>query len=150
MKKIIIVLMTFLFLKGCGYTPIYSGKNFDFKIKNIITNKNNQLNTIVEKRLKNFSNQKSQKIISLKLDTHKKINVLAKDSKGNPSRYEMIVEIKLETVDYQNQKIGKDFQESFNYNANANKFALNQYEKETEYLLINKNIESIVIYLSGL
>jgi len=84
------------------------------------------------------------------LDTQKKINVLAKDSKGNPSRYEMIVEIKLETVDYQNQNTEKSFQESFNYNANTNKFALNQYEKETEYLLINKNIESIVIYLSGL
>ena len=79
MNKIITILLTFLFLMGCNYTPIYSGKNFDFKLKNIINAKKNQLDFIIERRLQNFSNQESQKIISLKVDTQKEINILSKD-----------------------------------------------------------------------
>ena len=149
MNKIITILLTFLFLMGCNYTPIYSGKNFDFKLKNIINAKKNQLDFIIERRLQNFSNQESQKIISLKVDTQKEINILSKDSKGDPSRYEMIIDIKLETSYRQNQNINQSFKERFNYNSNVNKFELNQYEKEIENLLIDKNIDKIIAYLSG-
>ena len=148
MNKIITILLTFLFLMGCNYTPIYSGKNFDFKLKNIINAKKNQLDFIIERRLQNFSNQESQKIISLKVDTQKEINILSKDSKGDPSRYEMIIDIKLETTYGQNQNVIRSFQEKFNYNTNSNRFELNQYEKEVENLLINKNIDRIIAYLS--
>ena len=109
MNKIITILLTFLFLMGCNYTPIYSGKNFDFKLKNIINAKKNQLDFIIERRLQNFSNQESQKIISLKVDTQKEINILSKDSKGDPSRYEMIIDIKLETSYRQNQNINQSY-----------------------------------------
>ena len=148
MKKIITVLITFLFLTNCGYTPIYSSKNFDFRITNIIPFKNNQLHSKVERRLQIFSNQEGQKIITLKLDAQKQINTLAKDSKGDPSRYEMVINIKLEITYNQNQSITQSFQERFNYNSNVNKFELNQYEKETEDLLIDKNIDRIIVYLS--
>jgi len=148
MKKIITVLITFLFLTNCGYTPIYSSKKFDFRITNIIPFKNNQLHSKVERRLQIFSNQEGQKIITLKLDAQKQINTLAKDSKGDPSRYEMVINIKLEITYNQNQSITQSFQERFNYNSNVNKFELNQYEKETEDLLIDKNIDRIIVYLS--
>ena len=148
MKKIITILITFLFLTNCGYTPIYSSKNFDFRITNIIPFKNNQLHSKVERRLQIFSNQEGQKIITLKLDAQKQINTLAKDSKGDPSRYEMVINIKLEITYNQNQSITQSFQERFNYNSNVNKFELNQYEKETEDLLIDKNIDRIIVYLS--
>ena len=69
MKKIIITLLTFLFLTSCGYAPIYSSKNFDFRLKKVLKLKDNQLNNKIERKLKNFSNQESQKIISLKVDT---------------------------------------------------------------------------------
>tara|TARA_B110000967_G_scaffold191309_1_gene216844 strand:+ start:1288 stop:1740 length:453 start_codon:yes stop_codon:yes gene_type:complete len=148
MKKIIATLLTFIIFTSCGYTPIYSNKNFDFKLKNIISSKDNQLNSNVEKKLLVFSNQESQKIISLKIDVQRKINILTKDSKGDPSRYEMIIDIKLETTYGQNQNVIRSFQEKFNYNTNSNKFELNQYEKEVENLLINKNIDRIIAYLS--
>tara|TARA_B100000780_G_scaffold275975_1_gene243674 strand:- start:886 stop:1338 length:453 start_codon:yes stop_codon:yes gene_type:complete len=148
MKKIIATLLTFIIFTSCGYTPIYSNKNFDFKLKNIISSKDNQLNSNVEKKLLVFSNQESQKIISLKIDVQRKINILTKDSKGDPSRYEMIIDIKLETTYGQNQNVIRSFQEKFNYNTNSNRFELNQYEKEVENLLINKNIDRIIAYLS--
>jgi len=148
MKKIIAIILTFLFITNCGFTPIYSGKNFDFKLKDIITINDSQLSSKVQRRLKKISKEESKKIISIKIDTQKKINILSKNSKGDPSRYEMIIDIKLNTTYAQNKNMSKSFQEKFNYNANANKFELNQYQQEIEDLLINQNIERIIIYLS--
>ena len=148
MKKIIATLMTFLFLTNCGYTPIYLNQDFDFKIKSINIQKQNQLNSKINRNLMSFSNQESQKIISLGLDAQKKINTLAKDSKGDPSRYEMIVSINLQIENGNDQNIKILFEERFNYNTNSNKFTLTQYEKEIENILINKNISRITAYLS--
>jgi CMP-N-acetylneuraminic acid synthetase len=96
MKKIITTLIAFLFLTNCGYSPVYLNQNFDFKIKSINNSRENQLNSKINRNLISFSNHESQNIITLGLDAQKKTNVLAKDSKGDPSRYEMIVSIKLE------------------------------------------------------
>tara|TARA_B100000780_G_C21107633_1_gene447386 strand:+ start:785 stop:1237 length:453 start_codon:yes stop_codon:yes gene_type:complete len=148
MKKLIIILITSLFLTNCGYTPIYSSKKFDFNLKKIINSNNDPLNSIINKKLQNFSNQESQKIITLKIDGQEKINTLAKNSKGDPSRYEMVINIKLEATFGENKKINKSFQEKFNYNANTNKFELSQYEKEIKNLLINRNINRIIVYLT--
>ena len=148
MKNIITLLLTLLFLTNCGYTPIYSDKNFDFKIENIVILKNNKLNNKIKKRLKNFSNQNSQKIILLEVDAKKIINTLVKDSKGDPSRYEMIIDIKLKASYGLNKNVNRSFEERFSYNGNKNKFELKQYEKEIENLLIKKNMDRIIVYLS--
>ena len=150
MKKIITVLLTFLFLTNCGYTPIYSAKNFDFRLDEIILANNDKLNSKIAKRLRVFSNQGGEKIILLRVHAKKKINTLSKIPQGDPSRYEMIINIQLEAENDQKQKNTHLFQERFNYNANTNKFELKQYEKEIEDLLISKNIETIISYLSGL
>tara|TARA_B100000780_G_scaffold262287_1_gene215305 strand:+ start:933 stop:1385 length:453 start_codon:yes stop_codon:yes gene_type:complete len=148
MNKITTVLLTLLFLTSCGYTPIYSSKNFDFKLENVINFKKDRLNNKVRKRLQNFSNQESLKVISLKIDVKKEINILSKNSKGDPSRYEMVVDIGLAVTFNENENISKSFQESFNYSVNTNRFELSQYEKEIEDLLIDKNIDRIIIYLT--
>tara|TARA_B110000305_G_scaffold189027_1_gene210925 strand:+ start:4073 stop:4525 length:453 start_codon:yes stop_codon:yes gene_type:complete len=148
MNKITTVLLTLLFLTSCGYTPIYSSKNFDFKLENVINLKNDRLHNKVRKGLQNFSNQKSLKVISLKIDVKKEINILSKNSKGDPSRYEMVVNISLAVTFNENENISKTFQESFNYNINKNRFELSQYEREIEDLLIDKNIDRIIIYLT--
>ena len=146
MKKYFSILLMFVFLMSCGYSPIYSNKNLDFKLKDVINYENSHLNSKITKKLQSFSNLQIQKIISIKIDTHKKINVLSKDARGDPSRYEMIIDVKLEVTNDQNKN--RSFKEKFNYNSTTNKFELNQNEKRIENLLIKKNIDSIIIYLS--
>ena len=114
----------------------------------MVTSKNDRLGSKVENKLQNFSNPESQKVISLQVDTQKQINILTKDSKGDPSRYEMIIDVKLKIINDQNKNFNRSFQERFNYKSDTNKFKLNNYEKEIEDLLINKNIENIIVYLS--
>ena len=148
MKKIITILFTFMLLTSCGYSPIYSSKNLDFRLKNIVTSKNDRLESKVENKLQNFSNPESQKVFSLEVDTQKQINILTKNSKGDPSRYEMVIDVRLKIINDQDKNFNKSFQERFNYKSDTNKFKLNNYEKEIEDLLINKNIENIIVYLS--
>ena len=148
MKKIIIILLTFLFVTNCGFTPIYSNKNMDFKLKTTINTKKDSLNTKVKKRMQIFSNEKSQKEISLQIVAKKQIKTISKDSKGDASRFEMVISINLNLTYGEIQSLNKVFVETFNYKSNTNKFELNQYEKEIEELLINKNIERIIVYLS--
>ena len=148
MKKIIIILLAFLFVTNCGFTPIYSNKNIDFKLKTTINTKKDSLNTKVKKRMQIFSNEKSQKEISLQIVAKKQIKTISKDSKGDASRFEMVISINLDLTYGEIQSLKKVFVETFNYKSNTNKFELNQYEKEIEELLINKNIERIIVYLS--
>jgi len=148
MKKIIIILLAFLFVTNCGFTPIYSNKNIDFKLKTTINTKKDSLNTKVKKRMQIFSNEKSQKEISLQIVAKKQIKTISKDSKGDASRFEMVISINLDLTFGEIQSLNKVFVETFNYKSNTNKFELNQYEKEIEELLINKNIERIIVYLS--
>jgi len=148
MKNKFLILFTFLLLTNCEYKPIYSVENFDFKLKNIINQNDNRLNSKINRRLKNFSNKESQKEIDLVLDVKKKINTLSKDTKGDPSRYEMIININLKIKSNENKNLVSSFEEKFNYNTNTNKFELSQYETEIENLLIEKIIDNIIIYLS--
>jgi hypothetical protein len=60
----------------------------------------------------------------------------------------MIIKLDLEIIDNKNQKLKSNIQQKFIYSANSNRFALSQYEKEIEELLINKIIEDIIKYLS--
>ena len=60
----------------------------------------------------------------------------------------MTVRLNLKTTDDQNKKIEKEFFKQFDYNSNSNKFALSQYEKDIEIILIEKVIEEVIRYLS--
>jgi len=148
MKKITTLLLILLFFSNCGYTPIYSNKNLNFKLIQINKSNSNQLNSKVEKKLKSFSNKDSKNLIALKIDSQKKINILSKDSKGTASRYEMVIKINIDINYNKDQNIKKELKESFNYITNSNKFELTQYEKEIEELLINKIVENLIRFLS--
>ena len=151
MKKLIFVVIALFVLNNCGYTPIYSSKNNSFYID--ISQKNrSKLNSKIENNIKKFSNQNSENIIQLEISSNKKINIISKDKKGDPSRFSMIISLTINILNKNNYEINKtkSFSSSFNYNNNSNKFSLKQYEKEIEDILINKIVEESIIYLSEL
>ena len=70
MKKIhffTINLLILIFLEGCGYEPVYSSKNFLFKVGKI-EYENSQINNQIVRSLKSLSNQNAQNILDLKLN----------------------------------------------------------------------------------
>ena len=137
-------------ITNCGYRAIYSSKNFDFNIKKIEKTEKNKINLAIEKKLKNFSNNKAINQISLQINAKKQIIVISKDLQGDPTRYRMIINLNLDIIDDQNIKTNKNIVQKFSYNTSSNKFALNQYEKEIEEILINKIVNELINNLSKL
>ena len=148
MKKITLALMAFIMLTNCGYKKVYSNKNFNFSITKIEKLKEDKLNLIIEKRLNNFSNKKALNQISLETNAGKQIIIVSRDTRGDPSRYQMIVKLSVTVTDNQNKKKNKDIIQVFSYNTTANRFSLNQYEKEIEEILINKIIDETIKHIS--
>ena len=149
MKKIIFIFIALFMLNNCGYTPIYSSKNNNFYIE-ISQKDRSKLNSKVVNNIKRFSNQNSENTIELEISSNKKINVTSKDSKGDPSKFQMTITLNINILSKNNYKINKtkSFFSNFNYNNNSNKFSLKQYEKEIEDILINKITDEVTIYLS--
>ena len=152
MKKLIIIVIALFILNNCGYTPIYSSKENNFYIKEISQKNRSKLNSKIENNIKKFSNQNSENIIQLEISSNKKINIISKDKKGDPSRFSMTISLTINILNKNNYEINKtkSFTEKFDYNNNSNKFSLKQYEKNIEDNLINKIIERSIIYLSEL
>ena len=151
MKKLIFVVIALLMLSNCGYTPIYSSKNNNFSID--ISQKNrSKLNSKIENNIKKFSNENNENIIQIEISSNKKINIISKDEKGDPSRFNMIISLTINILNKNNYEINKtkNFTEKFDYNNNSNKFSLRQYEKNIEDNLINKIVERSIIYLTEL
>ena len=150
MKKLIIIVITLFFLNNCGYSPIYSSKNNNFYLKEISVKNKNKLNSKIENNIKKFSNQNSEKIITLEISSDKKIDIISKDKKGDPSIFNMTIILNLKILSKNNYEVNKitNFTENFKYNNNSNKFSLKQYEKEIEDTLVNKIVEKSILYLS--
>jgi hypothetical protein len=150
MKKIIVILIALFILNNCGYSPIYSSKNNNFYIKEISQKNKNKLDSKIINNIKKFSNKDSENRIELKISSEKKIDIITKDKKGDPSKFQMTILLNINILKKDNYEINKTktFSENFNYNNNTNKFSLKQYEKEIENILIKKIIDKFIIYLS--
>ena len=147
MKKIIIFL-TFLLLTSCGYKPVFSSKNSNFSIEEIIHNENDRISIKIKKGLGYLTSLENyEEIIKLQLKSDKKITISSKNTKGDPLVYKMTIisEIKI----YSNDKLMKEknISKKFSYNNISNKFDLKQYEKIIEQNLVEKIKEDIVLIL---
>jgi len=151
MKKLIFAVIALFMLNNCGYTPINSSKNNNFYI-DISQKDKSKLNSKVANSLKIFSNQNSENIIQLEISSNKKIDIISKDKKGDPSKFRMTILLTINTLNKNNYEINKtkSFTEEFIYNNYSNKFSLKQYEKDIEDNLINKIVERSIIYLTDL
>ena len=152
MKKLIIIAIALFTLNNCGYNPIYSSKNNNFYIEEISQENKSKLNSKIINSIKKNSNQNSKNTLVLMISSNKKIDITTRDQKGDPSKFQMTILLNINILKKNKYKMNKtkSFSAKFNYNNNANKFSLKQYEEEIENILINKVVEKSIIYLSEL
>ena len=72
MKKIILIFLIFL-LNSCGYTPIYSSKDSNYKIINFQKNINNNLTNYIQNTINAFSNDDANKSLNIKFEFEDKV-----------------------------------------------------------------------------
>ena len=147
MKKIILFL-GFLLLISCGYQPIFSSKNSNFLIEEMIYDKNDKISLKINNGLNYLTSIKNyREVIKLKLKSEKKIDVSSKDSKGDPLIYKMTISSNIEI--YSNDQLinEKNISKQFSYKNISKKFDLKQYEKIIEGNLIEQIKKDIIFIL---
>tara|TARA_B100000886_G_scaffold304440_1_gene235662 strand:- start:1727 stop:2179 length:453 start_codon:yes stop_codon:yes gene_type:complete len=149
MKKIFLILII-LFLNGCGYTPLYSSKDSNYKVISLKKNVNNSLTNYVQNSIEVISNENSKKSLNISFDYNENISVILKNSKGDPTKNRLNVVIDLSLLDSNDNLItSKQFSESFEYNIDDNKFNLKQYEKNIKFNLIEDITQQILVFLAN-
>mgnify|MGYP006138665475 CR=1 FL=1 len=148
MKKNIIILLLITTLTSCGYEPIYLKKNnLDLSIKDYELLGDKAINRKIVSLLNLKKSNKEKSWYTLKLDSKKLIESVAKNKAGDTTIFKLTLNIEL--ILSQNDKLVKEknFITSFTYNNIKNKFDLLQYQKNIEKNLIDKLSEEIIIFL---
>ena len=147
-KKIFFLVLT-LSLANCGYNPVFLKKNdTDLLIKNyqVTGNKNINKRIVSYLNLKNGKNANAK--YSLKLNSTKLVEIVAKDKGGNASVYKTTLRVELLITEGSNVIKKRTFASDFIYNNITNKFDLFQYQKNIDKNLINSLSEKIFIFLT--
>lgn len=149
MKKIFLVILILL-LNNCGYTPIYSSKDSNFKIVNLNSNVNNSLTNYIKNSINVFSNEDSEKKLNISFNLKENVSVILKDSKGDPAKNRLIITVDLSLFDINKNLVASNsFSESFEYNIDDNKFNLKQYEKNIKFNLVEQISQQIIEFLTN-
>ena len=147
MRKIFLIAII-LFLNSCGYTPLYSSKDTNYKVITLKKNVNNNLTDYIHNRIQAFSNDDADKSLNISFDYNENIVVILKNSKGDPIKNRLSVSIDLSLFDTDEDLItSKEFSENFEYNIDDNKFNLKQYEKKIKFNLVEDITQQILIFL---
>ena len=80
MKKLIIFLIIIL-IPGCGFEPIYSTKNnLDYKLNTIEKKGDSSIDNLIATELQRLSNDQSNKLIDIVINTSYEKKIISKDS----------------------------------------------------------------------
>ena len=109
MKKLFYLnLLIFLFIYGCGFTPKYKGfTGIDFVLKLNDTSGDRELNNAISSQINRYkSGKKEYQIINLDLNSNFNKITIAKNSKGEPTRYNLkaVIEIQI-TLNNETRKL---------------------------------------------
>ena len=146
-NKIIIISLFIFFVTSCGFKPIYSSKDLNFNISKIELLDKTKISRNIKNNLNIYKqNISSNNLYTIKINSTKSININSKDTKGDPSNFEMIITSNITILNGEKILKNKVFNENFSYKNASNKFDLKQYEKSIEENLTNKIIENIISF----
>ena len=149
MKFLISVIILSLTLTNCGFKPIYSSNNSNFEIKEILNKNENKNSFFIEKTLMSISNQEAIRKVKIEIDFEQKITTILKDSKGDPSKKNLLIKVDLIVRSKENNVLtDKTFIEEFSYDVQSDKFKMSQYEGNITNNL-NVKISNDIILLLG-
>ena len=134
MKKVfnIIFLILFLSTTGCGFTPILVKSNYSFSYIIEKSTGSERVNSNIEEKLKTLNgNEKKYNIV---LNSKETKNILSKDSKGDPSILEIIINLNYIIKDNGKIIVTKNLTQRSTYNNISDNFEM---EKSEEILVEN-------------
>ena len=149
MKTLISIIFLSLFLNSCGFKPIYNSKNSNFEVIEIENKNENKNSFLIEKVIMSLSNKNAKNKVKLELDYKQSISTTLKDSKGDPSKKKLSINVIIKVKsDNDNILVNQRFNEEFSYDVQSDKFSMTQYEENITDNL-NRKISNDIIFLLG-
>ena len=128
MRNLTLIILI-LFLSGCGYSSIYKNQqSLDFQLNIIGTDGDYEINNLISNEIKLYSNKDSQNIYDINIDTDYKKDILAKNSSGVITDYNLSV-ISVFSINLNNKNKTFKFKENINIKNQSDIFEQNMYEK---------------------
>jgi hypothetical protein len=148
LKKVFVLLFLLLIISGCGYVAVYKGVvNFNYKILVSEHTGDRDMINLINTRLKKYSEIKSDKNFIIKIDTIYQKNIIAKDTAGKATDYQIKVTSNFNVKSEVINKIIK-INETFNVKAMDNKFEEQRYDTIIKNNIANTIVKRIILQLS--
>ena len=149
MTKNIKYFLIFLFLLGCGYTPVYQiKKDSNIQINTINFSGDKVIGREIIRGLENFRENNAKNIFDLDINILKQESIVTKDKKGNATSYKLVLTVEAYFTDKINIKnYEKKFTKETTFNSKNNKFELDQLRINLEKNMISQIIQDINIFL---
>ena len=156
MNKIFSKIITIVFIfvtTSCSYKPIFSEKNYNFQIDELILSGDEDVNRIIDRQLTMIkkSQNLNKKNFSVIINSIKNKEIISNDSKGDPLKFEISINVNYKILENGQIILERDMEKSNIYNNKTDKFELDQDEKNITTNLsekISDNIISSIINLN--
>tara|TARA_B100000902_G_scaffold120237_1_gene120572 strand:+ start:780 stop:1232 length:453 start_codon:yes stop_codon:yes gene_type:complete len=144
MKKISLLIIVILLISNCGYTPIYHNENNPkIKINIINIQGDKKINNLLISNIKKVSRSDFEKEFDIKINTSFNKIIIAKDTKGVASDYQLKVISTFEILKDNEKKI-ISFQEQINIKHNSNLFEQKKYENSIKITFTKSIIDKLI------
>ena len=149
LKKIIIILLSTLYLTSCGFTPIYSKKNLDFQINNIQFEGDREIKAILLSNLSAYKTKKKDKYnYDLNIKSEKKVEVASKNTKGETTVYKININSTVEVFVDDKLLLTKHYNNSSIYSSEKKIITMKEVESRNLSSLSSKLASEIILTLS--
>ena len=155
MQKILLIIIFGTLLNSCGYSPIYTNNSeVEFKITKLVFNGDREINNIINSQLSRFKKLDKGEEHNIKINTSYIKKILAKDSNGNTTDYELRANVNLITTIFNEHKEERvlefNYTEKSNIKNEDNKLKLKNYEKNVKLNLGSSISDQIIFDLSSI
>ena len=99
MKKILSIIIILFFTSNCGFKIANKANEANFKIINISSLGEKRINYKIKNKLLFYSNENQTNLINLTLETVKQKNIKEKNIKNKVTKYEILIEVKVELIE---------------------------------------------------
>ena len=140
LAKIIILFLLFG-ITSCSYKPIFLDKNYDFEIREISLVGDKDINRTIQNKLKFIKNNdsKDKKSYTININSTKNREIVSKDSKGDPVKFEINVLVEYKILINNNTLLDTKIEKKNIYSNDSDPFKLEQ----TENIILQNLSESV-------
>ena len=141
-----ILILSLLLLTNCGYQAVLNNQNYQFSINVNKINGDQKINSLIINSFKQL--KENEKKYNLSLTSNKEKLIISKDSKGDPSIFEIKINVNYVVKKDEEILISNKINKKTTYNNITDKFELENYEKTIINNLVSEISDNIMLSIS--